>query len=68
MDPKGTKNLDPKVNQREVSGDAESFVEPPRPRTNSPSKANVERPGESIMNSDDPQTAALRYVTITKFS
>ena len=60
MDPKDPKSPDPKVNQREVSGDADSFVAPPRPRTNSPGKANVERPGESLMNSDDPQTAALR--------
>lgn len=55
MGSKDTKTTDPKTSQREVLADTDSHTKPS-------DEALGERPGEAIMKSGDPSTAALRYV------
>ena len=62
MDPKAVGTGKSNVNQREIEPDAESIQQAPYPRSPNAGEAKKERPGESIMKSDDPTTAALRYV------
>ena len=62
MDSKDTKSSHPKVAHHEVSADTDStYSRLPDSKSGEPKH---KRPGEDIMNSDDPSTAALRYVLL----
>ncbi len=63
MDSKDTKSSHPKVIHHEVSADTDSTLNHCLPDSKS-GEPKHKRPGEGIMKSNDPSTAALRYVLL----
>lgn len=65
MDSKATKSSHPTATHHEVSADTDSTLNRSYlPNSNSSGEPKHARPGEDIMKSDDPSTAALRYVLL----